>query len=139
MKLSKYIFLHVKNREGINFQIKKSNCTSYYNYYSICWINSRALARTNQILDNASKNNARLKQLDEMKVIIDLGDKSTATYNKATSTYGIVIEHLNEFKDNEERPRNFKTGGHFSEVLIEDIQRESLEIMERVSTEISDF
>lgn len=105
------------------------------------WLKSRASDRTNQIIDNAAKQyQERLDKLNEITSYTDLrNDKSMSIYTNINSTYGRVLEYLNKIQENSKRLKTYNEDSENNTSLIDAVQKESLELLDRVSLEIAEF
>lgn len=103
------------------------------------WMKSRSSAKTNQILEDVLKHNEdRLQKMDAMKSVMEIrDDKSNAIFVKLNSTYSRVLEHYKELQKNESRIKTYSEDTEST--IIEEIRRDSVEILNKISVEISEF
>lgn len=60
-------------------------------------------------------------------------------FTKVNSTYLRVLEHYEKIKTNNERLKNYNEESEADQTIIESIRRDSVEILDRISTEIAEY
>ena len=105
------------------------------------WIKSRASDRTNKILEESLKQyQERLEYINDIKSVLEIkSEKSSIVYTNISSTYGRVLEYFKQLQANSTRIGNYNEDSEANKTIIEEIRKESVEILDRISTEITDF
>jgi len=103
----------------------------------------RAIAsdKINNILVEIKKeNDSKMKQLEQMQSNLEIiEDKVSWLNTKYTAVHGRIEKMIQELNKNKQKLTEYNEDPDKNQTLIEEIQRNSEEIVDRISTELTDF